>query len=226
MYLAKPMPRPRVPSPFSPSFQFGLLGDRLDHGAGARVLHVGKAERDRIGTGRGRQLVEEGFEREHVGVGAERAQRRHPQRHVLHEVVHDPLVGEVVERDRVAVAAARRLARRGDRPHPLRLAQVPGGQHVGAGRGGRPGRVGVAPQLVVPVDDAALVERGLGAHHHGGPEGLPGELVVAHPLQPHRPAGHRAREQRRRRAQRRRRRCGRSSPSSRRGCSARPPAAS
>ncbi len=190
------MPRPRRPSPFSPSFQAGLPGHRLDHGAGARVLHVGEPEGDRIGAGRRRQLVHEGFEREHVGVGAERAQRRDPDRHVLHEVVDHPLAREVVERDRVAVAAARRLRRAGRRPHLLRLGQVPGRQHVGAGGGGGPGRMAVAPQLVLPVGDPAVGDRGLGPHHHRRTVGLPLELVVAHPLQPHRAAGHRAREQR------------------------------
>ena len=48
LYLAKPMPRPRVPSPFSPGLPVGLLGDRLDHRARARVLQVREAKRDRI----------------------------------------------------------------------------------------------------------------------------------------------------------------------------------
>ena len=67
----------------------GLLGDGLDHRARARILDMRQPERDRIGAGRGRQLVHEGLDREHVGIGAERAQRRHPQRHLLDEVVDD-----------------------------------------------------------------------------------------------------------------------------------------
>ena len=126
------MPRPRVPSPFSPGFQSAICGDLLDHRPGARVLHVRKPERDRVGAGRERQFVHEGFRREHVGVGAERAQRGHADRHLLDEMVHDPLVREIVERDRVAVAAAGRLRRRGRRPHLLRLGEIPGGEQVRA----------------------------------------------------------------------------------------------
>ena len=40
-------------------------------------------------------------------------------------------------------------------------------------------------------------ERRLDAHRHRRAVGLPGEFVVAHPLQPHRPVGNRAGEQRR-----------------------------
>src|SRR4029079_16099465 len=52
----------------------GLLGHSLDHGPRARVFQMCKAESDRIGAGRGRELIHEVFEREHVGIGAERAQ--------------------------------------------------------------------------------------------------------------------------------------------------------
>ena len=56
----------------------------------------------------------------------------------------------------------------------------------------------VAPHLVFPVGDPAVAsKRRLGAHHHGGTIGLPAEFFVAHPLQTHRAAGHRARQQRR-----------------------------
>ena len=156
-----------------------------------------QTKRDRIGSGGERQLVHEGLSCEHVGVGAQCPQRGHPDRHVLDEMVHDLLVRKLVERDRIAVAAAGRLRRRGRRTHRLRLGQIPGGEHVRARGRLRPRRMRVAPHVVVPVDDAAFgIERGLRLHRHRGTERLPGELVVAHPLQPHRFARHRAREQR------------------------------
>ena len=208
------MPRPRVPSPFSSGLPAGLLGHRLDHGPRARVFQMCKAESDRIGAGRGRELIHEGFEREHVGIGAERAQRRDPDRHVLDEMMDHPLAREIVERNGVAIAAAGRLRRARRRSHLLRLGEIPGREHIGAVGGFRPCRMAVAPHLVLPVRDLAVAsKRRLGVHHHGGTIRLPAEFVVAHPLQTDRAAGHRPRQQRGVERQRRRRRCGRSSRS-------------
>ena len=75
-------------------------GDLLDHRPRPRVLHMREPERDRIGLRQRRHLVHEGFHREHIGVGAKRAQRRHADRHLRNEMVHDLLVREIVERDR------------------------------------------------------------------------------------------------------------------------------
>ena len=192
------MPRPRVPSALLSALPAGLLGHGLDHRPRARVLQMCETEGDRIGARRSRQLIHEGFEREHVGIGAERAQRRDADRHVLDEMVDHPLVREIVERNGIAVAAAGRLRRARRRSHLLRLGEIPAGQHVGAVGRFRPRRVAVAPHLVLPVGDLAVAsQRRLGAHHHGRAIRLPAELVVAHPLQPDRPAGHRARQQRR-----------------------------
>ena len=160
---------------------------------------MGEAERDRIGIGRKREFVDEELDREHVGVGAERAQRRHPDRHRLDEVMHHALARKLVERDGVAVAAARRLRQDVRRRRLLRLGEIPARQQIVAAGLARPRRVGVGPDVVVPIGDAAVgSERSLGLHHHGGAERLPAELVAAHPLHPHRPAaGRGAREQRR-----------------------------
>ena len=105
------MPRPRRAVALLAVLPAGLLGHRLDHRPRARVLQMRETEGDRIGAGRSRQLVHEGFEREHVGIGAERAQRRDADRHVLDEMVDHPLAREIVERNGVAVAAAGRLRR-------------------------------------------------------------------------------------------------------------------
>ena len=71
---------------------------------------MAQAEFDRIGAGRERQLVHEALEREHVHVGAERHAAPRPARGMSgNEVMDDPGVGEPVERNGVAVAAARRL---------------------------------------------------------------------------------------------------------------------
>src|SRR2546427_3414621 len=87
----------------------GFLGDRLDHRPGARVAEMREPEGNRIDAGRGRQFIHEGLEREYVGVAAERAQRRHPDRHVLDEMGDHLLAREGVERDGVAVTTARGL---------------------------------------------------------------------------------------------------------------------
>ena len=42
------MPRPRVPSPFSPVFQPAFLGYCVDHRPGAPIAEMREPERDRI----------------------------------------------------------------------------------------------------------------------------------------------------------------------------------
>ena len=167
----------------------------FDHGAGARVVEMGEAEGDRVLVRGPRQLVHEALDGEDVGVGAERPHGGDAQRHVGQEVVHHPRVGDGVERDRVAVAAALGL---GDR---LRLGRGEGlGQQLRAEEGAGAARahvVGVAPHRIGPVDDAPVpVERRLGMGRHGGAEGLPGGFLLAHQLDPDRPAGQGAGDQR------------------------------
>src|SRR5208282_2099387 len=78
----------------------------------------------------------------------------------------------------------------------LRAREIPARQKIVALGLARPRAVGIAPYLVLPSDDAPLGgETGAKLHGHGGAIRLPGELVVAHPLQPDRPAGQRTREQ-------------------------------
>ena len=192
------MPRPRAPSPFSPGFQSAIAAT-FSITARARGSFM-CASRNATGSAPAgaRQLVHEGLRREHVGVGAERAQRRHAHRHVLDEVMHDLLVRETRR-------AGSRCGRRRRPAAAARSAAPAAAARPGTRRRARWRRVvaaaasmRVAPHVVVPVDDAAFgVERGLRLHRHRGAVRLPGELVVAHPLHPHRLARHRARQQRR-----------------------------
>ena len=176
-------------------------------------------EFDRIGAGGDRELVHETLDREHVVIGAERAQRRNPQRHRRDEVMHHLRVGKLVERDRVAVAAAFRQRQRPWRRRRERLRHVLRRQHRSGAA--RPHRMGVAPDLVIPVGDRAVgVERGLQLRHHRRAERLPGVLLLAHPLHAHRARRAARARSARHRPRHRRRRCGRSSRSPRHGCSA------
>jgi len=113
-------------------------------------------------------------------------------------MIDHALVREVVERHGVAVAAARRLGNVDRRSRFARLGDIPAGQQIVVRtRRRRPGAVGIAPYLIDPVDDPAVrVERGFGAREHGRAVRLPAELVVAHPLQAHRPSGDGAAQQR------------------------------
>jgi len=52
--------------------RYGYHPSRVD-GARARILDVPQAERHRVGAGRRRHLVHEGFQGEHVGIRAKRA---------------------------------------------------------------------------------------------------------------------------------------------------------
>ena len=103
------MPRPRLRLPASPGFQFAIAAT-FSITARARGSFI-CASRNATGSAFASAAISSMKDsmREHVGVGAERAQRRHPDRHLRDEVMHDLLVREVVERHRVAVAAAGRL---------------------------------------------------------------------------------------------------------------------
>ena len=110
-------------------------------------------EFDRIGAGRDRKFIHETLDRKHVVIGAERPHRRNPHRHRRDEVMHHMGVGEFVDRDRVAVAAAFRQRKRLRRRHGERLRHVLGRQHRSGSA--RPHRMGVAPDLEIPVGDIA-----------------------------------------------------------------------
>ncbi len=109
--------------------------------------------------------------------------------------MHHMRIGEFVDRDGVAIAAAFRQRNRFGRRHGERICHVLGRQHRSGAA--RPHRMGVAPDLEIPVGDGAVaIERRLQLRHHRRPERLPGVLLLAHPLHAHGHAGQFARDQR------------------------------
>ena len=154
-----------------------------------------QSELDGIGAGEAGEFIHETLDRKHVVIGAERPHRRNPQRHRRDEVMHHLRIGKFVDRDRVAVAAAFRQRQRLRRRHGKRLRHVLRRQHRSGAA--RPHRMGVAPDLEIPVGDLAVaVERRLQLRHHRRAERLPGVLLLAHPLHANGHAGQRARDQR------------------------------
>ena len=73
---------------------------------------------------------------------------------------------------------------------------MPGRQETGFGTSTWPLNMPIAPNMFLPVGDTAFgIELGTHIHHHRRALGLPGKLVVAHPLHADRGAGYRACEQ-------------------------------
>jgi hypothetical protein len=56
-----------------PSVPAGVARSALDDVPGTRIVEIAQPERDRVHASRARQLIDERFDREHVGVSAERA---------------------------------------------------------------------------------------------------------------------------------------------------------
>ena len=78
----------------------------------------------RGGAGQLGEFSHETLDREYVVVGAKRPHRRNPDRHRRDEVMHHMRIGEGVDRDRVAVAAAFRQWQRLRIRHRERLGRV------------------------------------------------------------------------------------------------------
>ena len=112
-----------------------------------------EAKFDRVGIGRQRHLIHEALDREHIHVGAERAQRGNAHRHLRDEMARHFGAGKLVERDGITVAAAGRLRNRPRRGLRERLRHQPA-RHQIAGAF-RPRRMRVAPDIVAEVDDIA-----------------------------------------------------------------------
>src|SRR6516164_5317981 len=111
-------------------FPVCLPGNRFDHRPRALILQLREPECYGIGVCHVCQFIDEGLDREHVGISAESAQRRGPQRHLPNEVLDDSLAGKIVERDRVAVAAARRLRDDSRRWRFLCLSKIPAREQI------------------------------------------------------------------------------------------------
>src|SRR5262249_48530384 len=117
----------------------GCLGHRLDHRPLAWIFRMREAEFDRVDGGRGRELVHEGFDREHVGIGSKRTQRRSPDWIVYDQVMGDLVPRQVVARNGVAVAGSVRLRGLARRPRLMRLCHVPAASRLMPS--GSPGRM-------------------------------------------------------------------------------------
>ncbi len=170
----------------------------FDDCTAARILQVAQAELHRIGARRLGELVHERLDAEDVAERAERAQRRAMHRRFAHVVVHHQAIRKVVAGDGIALSAARGQRGIGCRRALEWLRQLAGGdQHRLAGTSGAV-RVAVAPEIVAPGDDrAARVELRLERDDHRRAVRLPGELVLARPLQADRLSAGKARQQRR-----------------------------
>ena len=125
-------------------------------------------ERDRILAALGGDLIEEGFDRKHVALRTQRSQRRGADRHRRQAMAFDRHDGKVIERNRVAVAAAAIGLRRIGRDHARKgIGQLESRQQRRLRRAPRPRRVTVAPDRMAPVDDVALrIEIGLDLDRH------------------------------------------------------------
>ena len=161
-------------------------GTRVDDRPAPRIFEVAHAEGDHVDFGSLSELVHEGLDRKHVGVGAQRTQRRGAYWHLVHVVVDDALIRKIVYRNGVAVRRSRgerHVDRRGSLERPR---QMPGCDEGGTIGAAGPAAVAVAPQLVLPVDYAAVRgERRAQGERHRRPARGPGEFVVAHPLHLH-----------------------------------------
>ena len=155
-----------------------------------------EAEIDGIEPGCLGELVHEGFDGEDVAMGAQCPERSVADWCVKEEMIPDLLSRKFIGGNSIAVSIAERLrnARRG------RLGkgdlQIPSRKQVDAAGLTRSHRVTIAPQVIRPVDNAALRrKRRLDLRRHGRSERGPRKFVVAHPLELDRPAWHGARNQ-------------------------------
>ena len=170
-----------------------------EHCARTVVIEVREAELERVASGCLAELVHERLDREHVGVRAERAQGRRAQRHRLDEVLDDPAERNPIERVGVSVHARLRA---GGTASPA--VAVP------AARGTRPASsivrspCGNARELCVVPHTSWFQSTRLPSasrprthlHHHRRAVWLPGVLVLARPLEQHRPSRNGPGEQR------------------------------
>ena len=89
------------------------------------ILQMAQPELHRVRAGRPCQLAHEAFDREHIHVSAERAQRGNAQRHGRDEMMDYAGVRKLVERNGVPIAAPGRLRDRLRRWRRERRFQLP-----------------------------------------------------------------------------------------------------
>ena len=81
----------------------GVFGGGGEDRPSALVVEVAQPERQRVDVGGVRQRVHAGLDREHIGVGAEAAQRRRTEWRRTHEMLDDAAGRDRVERIGIAV---------------------------------------------------------------------------------------------------------------------------
>ena len=160
-----------------------LVGRRFNHRLGAVVGQMRQPERRRVGSSGVGQFVHKRFDGKDVGIRPQAAEGGGAERAVGNVVGNDPLVGKIVERVGVAIAASMVAQKEGlwgagkrpfsvpRRHQPRTIPHWPGATHVG-----------VAPHVMVPVGDVAVVERRRQLHHHRRAIRFPTVFIVAHPF--------------------------------------------
>ncbi|CPJ84751.1 Uncharacterised protein [Bordetella pertussis] len=164
--------------PFPPAGPACHFAQQID---GARIVQVAQAKRQRIGLGAFGQFVDEAVVRERIGQGRYAAQ---PGR------AHDG--GGIVAHHAQPVVAIRRHGRTVAHLQRTRL----GGERPGQQQGQQGRVIGrIAGGEIVGGQAALRVDRATDFHQLRRALGLPGVLLLAAELHPHRPS-HRARQQR------------------------------
>ena len=194
------MPRPRARDVGAVLSRFAIAATRSITSR-ARASSVWRS-RNSIGSAPAaeREFVHERFDRKHVGVRAESAQRRRSQRTVFDESFDDARLRESVQRPRVAMDADLRPEPRRRRHTRQRLLEMPRGDEFRTFmKRHRSTDVREAPHVVRPrlYTAARSVEVRFEVDAHRGSIRLPLMLLLPRPFQQHRAARHRACAQRR-----------------------------
>src|SRR2546430_9620907 len=84
----------------------GASGNGADDIPGPFIPQVAQPERDWILAALGGDFIENGFDRKHIALPAKCPQRRSADRHGRQAMALDPPGWKIIQRDRVAIAAA------------------------------------------------------------------------------------------------------------------------
>ena len=140
-----------------------------------------------IGAGSLRQLIHEAFQRKHVQIGTQPAQRGNPQWHVLDEVPKNVLPRNVVEGHCVPITVTGGVDLLSWLWRGRGVCELPRRQQR-ASRSGSSG-VGVRPNRIVPARYLAIIsDRGANLALHCGAVRLEEMLLFPGPLNPYRHA--------------------------------------
>jgi hypothetical protein len=104
-----------------------------------------------------RKLIHEAFDCVDVAMSSQCSQRTRSQRHLGEQMVDDFPLRQIIQRNRIPIAIAERLWNVEGRRHALGIRRMPRCEQIDTSRLARTGRVRVAPQLVLPVDDLPIL---------------------------------------------------------------------